>query len=113
MSEKAVIEEIESTFVTYVTDENMTPREIVSNWLNNNLEYSFKDILDGLKDIKVVFGSRSWEVKKDGKVFNLELFIEKFKGTYNKATVVGVYEKWKHSEIIRISDEILNKVEIY
>jgi hypothetical protein len=108
MSEMAVIEEIESIFGTYVTDENMTPREIVSDWLREKSNSRFEDILDALNDVKVVFGSRSWEVKKDGKPFDLELFIEELKGKYNKPTVVAVYEKWKHTEIIRISDEILN-----
>lgn len=102
--------EISSMYGIKVTDTNKTISDVVLEWFNNNLDDTFNDILDSLTMVKVIFGRTSWEVrmKKDNTRFNIEWFIEKHKETHDKPTVVAVYEEWKHKEIIRISDEILN-----
>ena len=107
VSEQILVRELVSIFGNYTTDEGNNIAHIVKCWFNNKLDSSFQEVLDSLKDVKIIFGRRSWEVKKDGLDFDIEWLIEKHKGLYNKPTVTAVYEQWKHKEIVRVSDEML------
>ena len=103
--------ELSSIYGIKVTDTNNTISEVISEWFNSRFDNAFNDILDSLTMVKVIFGRTSWEVrmKKDNTRFDIDLLIDKHKAKHDKPTVVAVYEEWKHKEIIRVSDEILNE----
>lgn len=108
LPEKYLVREIQSTFGIHMMDDNMTIDEVIGNWLRVGVEETFKDIKESLKELEVIFGRTSWEVKKDGVDFKLETLIEKYSGKYDKSAVVAIYEDWKHEQIIEVSERILN-----
>tara|TARA_R100000544_G_scaffold16970_1_gene8081 strand:+ start:60 stop:512 length:453 start_codon:yes stop_codon:yes gene_type:complete len=108
LSEQALVNEMISTYGIEVIDEDVNMSYLVNDWLKDKLNNTFNDIIESLKEVKIIFGVRSWEVKRYGSDFDLDWLIEKHKNTHNKDTVVAVYNEWKHKEIIKISDEILN-----
>ena len=108
LSEQALVNEMISTYGIEVIDEDVNMSYLVNDWLKDKLNNTFNDIIESLKEVKIIFGVRSWEVKRYGSDFDLNWLIEKHKNTHNKDTVVDVYNEWKHKEIIKISDEILN-----
>jgi len=108
LSEQALVNEMISTYGIELIDGDTNMAYLVNDWLKDKLNNTFNDIIESLKEVKIIFGVRSWEVKRYGSDFDLDWLIEKHKNTHNKDTVVGVYNEWKHKEIIKISDEILN-----
>lgn len=108
LSEQALVKEMISTYGIEFIDEGEYMSCVINDWLRSKLNNTFKDILDSLKQVKIVFGVRSWEVKRHDLDFDLDWLIKKHKGTYAKDTIIAVYNDWKHKEIIKISDEILN-----
>tara|TARA_R100000908_G_C3746648_1_gene141853 strand:+ start:510 stop:998 length:489 start_codon:yes stop_codon:yes gene_type:complete len=108
LSEEALVKEMISTYGIEFIDEGEHMSYVVNDWLTNKLNNTFKDILDSLKQVKIVFGVRSWEVKRHDLDFDLNWLIKKHKDTCTKNIIIAVYHDWKHKEIIRISDEILN-----
>lgn len=110
ITSRNLVMEISSIYGIKVTSTNKTVSEIVLDWFKSNLDNYFKDIFDSLSMVKVIFGRKSWEVlmKKDNNRFNINWLIDKHKGERDKATVIAVYENWKHKQIIEISDKILN-----
>ena len=100
--------EVSEIYGIKITDTNKKVSEIVLDWLKTKADNVFNDIVDSLNEVKIIFGIRNWEVKKDNSDFDINWLIEKHKKTYDKDTVVAVYKEWKHTKIIEISDEILN-----
>ena len=108
LSELGLIREITSIYGNFLTEENVMVEEMVREWFKKNIHKSFDKIFDTLKGVEVIFGPRSWEVKKNGVDYDLNELVEEYKDSYSPKVIKAVFDEWKHNEIMRISDEILN-----
>lgn len=108
ISQEGLVREVTSLFGNYVTDEGLLVEQIVREWFEGSINVVFSDIFNTLKEVKVVFGKRSWEVQKDGVDYKQSELINKYRHKYSEDVIKAVFDEWRHQEIMRISDEILN-----
>ena len=108
ISQEGLVREVTSLFGNYVTDEGLLVEQMVREWFENSINLVFSDIFETLKEVKVVFGKRNWEVEKDGVEYNQTELINKFRHKYSEDVIRAVFDEWRHQEVMRISDEILN-----
>lgn len=108
LNKSKLIKEVVRLYGDNLTEDNLSTSDIVNMWFENKVKEYFKPILDSLKEVQIIFGWSKWEVKKDGKDYSVKDLIEEHKYSYSYNTIKKIFETWKHEEIIRISEEMLN-----
>ena len=108
LTKQSLIKEVVTLYGDFETDENLLVSQIVDEWYERKIREYFKPILDSLKEVEVVLGARTWEVKKFGKDYNEEELIEEHKEMYSEDVIKGVFDVWKWDEIMLVSEKILN-----
>lgn len=92
---------------TFLTDEGISSRKVIDNWVDTYAEGYFVELRKGLFYYRVVLKERGWIcVDQDYRPIELKQLNEKFKDEYSPDVIQYFYESW-FMEMITLACEKL------
>lgn len=80
---------------TYLTDEGVSSRKVIDNWVDTYSDSYFDSLKKGLHYYKVVLKERGWIcVDQDYNPFELKRLTEEFQNEYSSDVIQYYYQKW-------------------
>lgn len=93
---------------TYLTDEGVSSRKVIDNWVDSYAEGYFNELKRGLFYYKVILADRGWIcVDQDYKPIVLNELTEKFKDVYSPDVVQYFYETWFMDKVTMACEKLM------
>jgi hypothetical protein len=93
---------------TYLTDEGISSRKVIDNWIDSYAAGYFDNLKKGLHYYKVVLKERGWVcVDQDYNPIELKELNEKFKDEYSPDVIQYYYEMWFIEKITLACEKLM------